>query len=223
MFHAKTIPISLAFRRPICQVDRSTLKLLSARGHVRTRIHRSKILAANQEILRGRERGLEAPEVRSFLISEAWQTKRSGNERISGTIFAPHIRRGIKRSSLHAQFRRSSRHRRDSRPSVGACQQPPVPSIDPPSGERLLLRLEAEGVPDLFLRLRQRCPAWRFQGPEAKLTSAKGSPAGSHFAGPTWKLLDGSEVKGSPVASKPAPEPDAVPWLLLKVASETGR
>ena len=105
---------------------------------------------------------------------------------------------------------------------LAPAQQPPVPSIDPPSGERLLLRLEAEGVQIYSCASDKGAPAWRFQGPEAKLTSAKGRPAGSHFAGPTWKLLDGSEVKGSPVASKPAPEPDAVPWLLLKVASETG-
>ena len=31
--------------------------------------------------------------------------------------------------------------------------------------------------------------------PEAKLTTETGSRAGNHFAGPTWKLLDGTEVE----------------------------
>jgi hypothetical protein len=35
-------------------------------------------------------------------------------------------------------------------------------------------------------------------------------------------LLDGSEVKGSMAASKPAPEAGAVPWLLVKVVSHNG-
>ena len=60
-------------------------------------------------------------------------------------------------------------------------------------------------------------------GAGGKADNLYGSPAGSHFAGPTWKLLDGSEVKGSTAASKPAPEAGAVPWLLVKVVSHTER
>jgi Protein of unknown function (DUF3455) len=107
------------------------------------------------------------------------------------------------------------------------AQQPPAPSapaasIEPPSGERLLLEVRAEGVQNYSCVTENGASAWKFQGPEAKLTTSTGSPAGSHFAGPTWKLLDGSEVKGSVAASKPAPEAGAVPWLLVKVVSHTG-
>jgi len=106
-------------------------------------------------------------------------------------------------------------------------QQPSAPSappasIEPPSGERLLLEVQAEGVQNYSCVTENGASAWKFQGPEAKLTTSAGGPAGSHFAGPTWKLLDGSEVKGSMAASKPAPEAGAVPWLLLKVVSHNG-
>lgn len=94
--------------------------------------------------------------------------------------------------------------------------------IDPPATEHLLLQLQAAGV-QIYSCTSDNAPiAWKFKGPEAKLMDAKGTEAGSHFAGPTWKLTDGSEVKATPVASKPAPEPGSVPWLLLKVASHSG-
>ena len=43
-----------------------------------------------------------------------------------------------------------------------------------------------------------------------------------HFAGPAWKHIDGSEVRGKVVAKQDAPKPDAIPWLLLSAASHTG-
>jgi len=107
------------------------------------------------------------------------------------------------------------------------AQQPAAPapaaSIEPPSGARLLLEVRAEGVQNYSCVTENSASAWKFQGPEAKLTTSTGSAAGSHFASPTWKLLDGSEVKGSTAASKPAPEAGAVPWLLVKVVSHTER
>ena len=38
---------------------------------------------------------------------------------------------------------------------------------------------------------------------------------GSHSAGPTWQVLDGSTVVGAVLAHADAPESDAIPWLLL--------
>jgi len=108
------------------------------------------------------------------------------------------------------------------------AQQPPAPSaapaasIEPPSGERLLMEVQAEGIQNYSCVTENGASTWKFQGPEAKLTTSDGKLAGSHFAGPTWRLLDSSEVKGSMAASKPAPEAGAVPWLLVKVASHNG-
>jgi Protein of unknown function (DUF3455) len=104
---------------------------------------------------------------------------------------------------------------------VATCQQPST-SIDPPAGEHLLLQLQATGVQIYSCTSDNGATAWKLKGPDAKLRDAKGADAGTHFAGPTWKLADGSEVKASPVANKPAPESGAVAWLLLKVASHSG-
>jgi len=106
--------------------------------------------------------------------------------------------------------------------SAFAQQPSPSTSIDPPDGEKLLLELHADGVQIYTCTLDNIVPNWKVKGPEANLTNADGSDAGTHYAGPTWKLVDGSEVKGSMIGTKPAPEASAIPWLLLKVASHEG-
>jgi Protein of unknown function (DUF3455) len=82
--------------------------------------------------------------------------------------------------------------------------------------------LQGDGVQIYACTVDNGTTVWKLQGPEAKLKTETGSEAGSHFAGPTWKLLDGSQVKGSMVATKPASEPGAVAWLLLKVVDKSG-
>jgi Protein of unknown function (DUF3455) len=102
-------------------------------------------------------------------------------------------------------------------------QQPPAStSIDPPSDEKVLLELHAEGVQIYSCVLDKTALNWKFQGPEAKLSNADGSDAGRHYAGPTWKLLDGSEVKATMVGTRPSPDSGSIAWLLLKVASHAG-
>lgn len=107
------------------------------------------------------------------------------------------------------------------------AQQPAVTSstpasIEPPGGEHMQFELRAEGVQIYSCVAENGKPGWKFLGPEAKLTTSAGNPAGSHSSGPTWKLADGSEVKGSMAASKPAPDNGSIPWLLVRVVSHTG-
>ena len=64
--------------------------------------------------------------------------------------------------------------------------------------------------------------AWLLKAPEADLTDATGKKVIHHFAGPTWKHIDGSEVTGKVVAKQDAPKPTAIPWLLLSAATHTG-
>ena len=64
--------------------------------------------------------------------------------------------------------------------------------------------------------------SWTLKAPEAQLLDASGKNIGSHYAGPTWKHNDGSEVTGKPAARQDAPEPDAIPWLLLTAAGHSG-
>lgn len=65
--------------------------------------------------------------------------------------------------------------------------------------------------------------SWALKAPDAKLLNQEGSVIGRHFAGPTWQLNDGSWVKGKAVAKQVAPDPTAVPWLLLESVGGTGR
>lgn len=60
---------------------------------------------------------------------------------------------------------------------------------------------------------------WTLKGPEAELKDRKDKVIGQHVAGPTWKLKDGSEVTGKPVAQVESLDPDSVPWLLLDVVN----
>ncbi len=94
-------------------------------------------------------------------------------------------------------------------------------SLKAPAGEEVILAAQATGA-QIYV-----CQAgadqefrWVFQAPEADLTDATGKKIVHHFAGPTWKHRDGSEVKGKVVAKQE--RPDAIPWLLLTAASHTG-
>src|SRR4029079_5869189 len=44
---------------------------------------------------------------------------------------------------------------------------------------------------------------------------------GIHYAGPTWESASGSKVVGA-VLERCTPDPDAIPWLLLRAVSSDG-
>jgi hypothetical protein len=64
--------------------------------------------------------------------------------------------------------------------------------------------------------------SWTLKAPDAELANAKGEIIGHHSAGPSWKLTDGSEVTGKAAAREDAPDPTAIPWLLVNVTSHSG-
>jgi hypothetical protein len=64
--------------------------------------------------------------------------------------------------------------------------------------------------------------AWVLKAPDAKLYDSTGAQIGTHGAGPSWTANDGSVAHGTKVAELDAPSPDAITWLLLRVASTTG-
>ncbi len=64
--------------------------------------------------------------------------------------------------------------------------------------------------------------AWRFTAPEATLFDAAGQKVGRHFAGPSWQAADGSLVVGTTRVSSAAPDASAIPWLVLRVKSQSG-
>src|SRR6266849_3983783 len=102
--------------------------------------------------------------------------------------------------------------------------RPEVPeSLKAPAGEEVILAAHATGVQIYVCQTgADQKLAWVFKAPEAELTDATGKKIAQHFAGPTWKHADGSEVKGKVIAKQDAPKPEAIPWLLLSATSHGG-
>ena len=103
-------------------------------------------------------------------------------------------------------------------PVFATAQSAPTPSIDVPPGARLMLSAKGEGM-QIYVCTDGH---WTLKAPDAKLLDADGHQIGTHFAGPTWKLSDGSEVKGKVIASQPSPDSASVAWLLLQAVPQTG-
>jgi hypothetical protein len=85
-----------------------------------------------------------------------------------------------------------------------------------------LLELVADGVQIYTCDAKEGGFGWSFKAPEANLFDRQGRQVGTHFAGPTWKIDDGSVVVGEVVAKTDAPEPGAIQWLLLRAKSHDG-
>ncbi|HMK71706.1 MAG TPA: DUF3455 domain-containing protein [Myxococcaceae bacterium] len=107
-------------------------------------------------------------------------------------------------------------------PAASGPATPAVPAeLAAPAGVEPVLRLYAWGTQNY------KCTAgsdgaaqWKLVAPDAELhTSAERSSslAGTHGAGPSWTLSDGSGVVGDGAQAKRAPSPEAgsIPWLLV--------
>ena len=107
---------------------------------------------------------------------------------------------------------------------VGAA--PGVPEkLNAPVGQILALEVQATGVQIYECAPTRADPAkfdWSFKAPEAVLFDSDGRRIGKHYAGPTWESDDGSKVAGEVVARDDGPDPNAIPWLLLKAKSVAG-
>jgi hypothetical protein len=108
-------------------------------------------------------------------------------------------------------------------------QTPTVPDlIQAPAGEKLVLIAHATGFQIYVCRPdAEGNPAWTLKAPEAQLfdegnPDERGNYIGKHFGGPTWQHKDGSEITGRMVAKVDAPEPRAIPWLLINVTDHSG-
>jgi hypothetical protein len=101
---------------------------------------------------------------------------------------------------------------------------PDVPeAIQVPSGEEVVLF--ARGVGSQIYTCQAGSDgkfAWTLKAPEADLHDRKDKVIGQHFAGPSWKLKDGSEVTGKAAAKVDALDPGSIPWLLVKVVNHSG-
>jgi hypothetical protein len=63
---------------------------------------------------------------------------------------------------------------------------------------------------------------WTLRAPEAILQDSHGATIGRHYAGPTWRDNDGSEVTGTVSAQVSSPDAHSIPWLLVTVTQRHG-
>jgi Protein of unknown function (DUF3455) len=91
---------------------------------------------------------------------------------------------------------------------------------DPPPGQHPMLTVTGKGVQIYVCQIVANAPQWVFDAPDASLFDASGAKVGVHGAGPSWRYYDGSTIKGEVVAKSAAPEPTAIPWLLLKTVKD---
>lgn len=106
----------------------------------------------------------------------------------------------------------------------GQATRPDVPDkINAPAGENVVLVAHASGSQIYVCQPgADSKPAWTLKAPEAELRNDQGAVIGSHYAGPTWKLNDGSEVTGKAAARVDSPDANSIPWLLVSVTGHTG-
>ena len=105
-----------------------------------------------------------------------------------------------------------------------AVSVPDVPDkIKVPANEHLLIQAHASGSQ---IYTCQQGPdgkyGWTLKAPEAELRDQKGAIIGRHYAGPTWKHSDGSEVTGKATARVDSPDPESIPWLLVTATGHSG-
>lgn len=102
--------------------------------------------------------------------------------------------------------------------------RPDVPEkIQAPAGEQVVLKVHASGSQIYVCQQgADGKPAWTLKAPEADLHDDQGKIIGHHYAGPTWKHSDGSEITGKAAARVDAPDKDSIPWLLLNVTGHSG-
>lgn len=105
--------------------------------------------------------------------------------------------------------------------------RPDVPAkIKAPADEVVILRALASGSQIYTCQETQGKYAWTLKAPDAELRDPQGQGPGpvigKHYAGPTWKHNDGSEVIGKAVARVDSPDSNSIPWLLVSATSHSG-
>jgi hypothetical protein len=95
-----------------------------------------------------------------------------------------------------------------------------IPASLTPKGKRPLLLLRADGLQIYEADTKKE---WALREPQATLRDYRtGAEVGTHSRGPVWADAQGSKLTGKVVAQEPAPNPDAIPWLLLEVTNANG-
>lgn len=109
--------------------------------------------------------------------------------------------------------------------ALAQAQSTEIPaSLQPPSGEKLVLKAHATGWQIYTCGAgTDGKPAWTLKAPDADLHDAQGALVGHHSAGPAWTHHDGSQVTGKAVAHVDAPDAKSIPWLLVTAVGHSGK
>lgn len=103
-------------------------------------------------------------------------------------------------------------------------EPPDVPdTIAVPAGHEVVLYAHATGSQIYTCQPADGKFAWALKAPEAELHDRKDKVIGSHSAGPTWKLKDGSEVTGKAAAHVDSLGGESIPWLLVNAVGHAGK
>jgi hypothetical protein len=106
--------------------------------------------------------------------------------------------------------------------SFSANAQQVPRDLQPPANEHVLLHVHAKGDQIYSCSVDGSKFTWALKAPDAQLYGDGGKPFGKHFAGPSWKANDGSQVTGKATANAPSPDGNSIPWLLVRVVSRSG-
>ena len=110
--------------------------------------------------------------------------------------------------------------------AVHAQKAPPAKfpdAIQARPGEHLVLLAHASGSQIYTCRAGADGKfTWTLKAPDAELKDQDDKIIGSHFAGPAWKLKDGSQVTGKAAANVDSEDPGSIPWLRVEAVSHSG-
>lgn len=90
--------------------------------------------------------------------------------------------------------------------------------FDGSSTAALVLQARGEGV-QIYTCVKDSDWAWKLKAPDATSFDQDGKAIGKHFAGPTWRLNDGSEVQGKLLEVRQ--QPGSIPWLASSIRSSS--
>lgn len=106
--------------------------------------------------------------------------------------------------------------------AFAAAQQRVPQELQPPPNAQLVVQVHAKGDQIYVCKADGAQAAWTLKAPDAQLFDKDGKAFGKHSAGPSWQANDGSQITGKAAANVASPEPDSIPWLLVKVVSHSG-
>jgi len=103
---------------------------------------------------------------------------------------------------------------------AGARAKPPAVPVElaVPADQEVVLDVTGKGVQIYDCQ----GGTWVLREPAAVLYGRGRKPVGIHFRGPTFESFDGSSVAGEVAVRKDAPQPGAIPWLLLRATVRAG-